>query len=150
MCTFAANNGLTLNRTKCEVVLISPSKPATTAPIATLEGDGLTPQPSAKCLGYWWCWDLSATKAVDEVIKKARRAFFAFGAMRTFHGNPISGRSIYETCVIPTLLFKEARRAFFASGAMGAFHCQLNLISGRSIYETCVIPTLLFGCETGC
>ena len=55
VCTFAANNGLTLNPTKCEVILISPSKPATTAPIATLEGEGLTPQLSAKCLGYWWC-----------------------------------------------------------------------------------------------
>ena len=107
VCTFAANNGLTLNPTKCEVMLISPSKPATTATIATLEGVGLTPQLSAKCLGYWWCWDLSATKAVDEAIKKARRAFFAFGAIGAFQGqlNPISGRSIYETCVIPVLLF---------------------------------------------
>ena len=62
-------------------------------------------QPS--CLGYWWCWDLSTTKAVDEAIKKARRAFFAFGAIGAFQGqlNPISGRSIYETCVIPVLLF---------------------------------------------
>ena len=107
VCTFAANNGLTLNPTKCEVILISPSKPATTAPIATLEGSGLVPQLSAKCLGYWWCWALSATKAMDEAIKKARRAFFAFRAIGAFQGqlNPISGRSIYETCVIPTLLF---------------------------------------------
>jgi len=30
---FAANNKLTLNPTKCEVVLISPSKLATTAPL---------------------------------------------------------------------------------------------------------------------
>ena len=107
VCTFAANNGLTLNPTKCEVVLISPSKLATTAPIATLEGSGLVPQLNAKCLGYWWCWDLPATKAVDEAIKKARQAFFAFGAIGAFQGqlNPISGRSIYETCVIPTLLF---------------------------------------------
>ena len=107
VCTFAANNGLTLNNTKCEVMLISPFKPATTATIATLEGVGLTPQLSAKCFGYWWCWDLSATKAVDEAIKKARRAFFAFGAIEAFQGqlNPISGRSIYETCFMPVLLF---------------------------------------------
>ena len=107
VCTFAANNRLTLNPTKCEAILISPSKPATTAPIATLEVSGLVPQLNAKCLGYWWCWDLSTTKAVDEAIKKARRAFFAFGAIGAFQGqlNPISGRSIYETCVIPTLLF---------------------------------------------
>ena len=88
-------------------MLKSPSKPATTATIATLEGVGLRPQLSAKCLGYWWCWDLSATKAVDEAIKKARQVFFAFGAIGAFQGqlNPISGRSIYETCVIPVLLF---------------------------------------------
>ena len=52
VCTFAANNRLTLNPTKCEVVLISPSRLATTAPIATLEGSGLVPQLNAKCLGY--------------------------------------------------------------------------------------------------
>jgi hypothetical protein len=58
-------------------------------------------------VGYWWSWDLSATKAVDEAIKKSRRAFFAFGAMGAFHGqlNPISARSIYEACVVPVLLF---------------------------------------------
>ena len=52
-------------------------------------------------------WDLSASKAVDEAIKKARRAFFAFGAMGAFQGqlNPVSTRSIYETCVVPVLLF---------------------------------------------
>ena len=53
VCTFAANNGLTLNPTKCEVVLISPSRLATTAPIATIEGSGLVPQLNAKCLDYW-------------------------------------------------------------------------------------------------
>ena len=65
------------------------------------------PQLNAKCLGYWWCWDLSATKAMDKAIKKARWAFFCLWAIGAFQGqlNPISGRSIYETCAIPTLLF---------------------------------------------
>ena len=105
--TFAVQNGLTLNPTKCEVVLVSPSKPVESTPIAVLGGEALTPRLSAKCLGYWWSWDLSATKAVDDAIKKARRAFFAFGAMGAFHGqlNPLSARSIYETCVVPVLLF---------------------------------------------
>ena len=104
---FALENGLTLNPTKCEVVLISPSKPVESAPAALLGSQALTPHLSAKCLGYWWSWDLSVTKAVDEAIKKARRAFFAYGAKGAFHGqlNPISARSIYETCVIPVLLF---------------------------------------------
>ena len=36
---------------------------------------------------------------MDEAIKKARRAFFAFGAIGAFQGqlNPISGRSIWDT-----------------------------------------------------
>ena len=69
---------------ECEVVLVSPSKPVEFTPIAVLGGEALTPRLSAKCLGYWWSWDLSATKAVDDAIKKARRAFFAFGAMGHF------------------------------------------------------------------
>ena len=105
--TFAVQNGLTPNPAICEVVLVSPSKPVESTPIAVLGGEALTPRLSAKCLGYWSSWDLSATKAVDEAIKKARRAFFAFGAMGAFHGqlNPLSARSIYEACVIPVLLF---------------------------------------------
>ena len=107
VCKFAVDNGLSLNPTKCEVVLVSPSKPEESAPIAILGGKALTPHLNAKCLGYWWSWDLSASKAVDEAIKKARRAFFAFGAMGAFQGqlNPVSTRSIYETCVVPVLLF---------------------------------------------
>ena len=107
MHTFAENNGLTLNPTICEVVLVSSSKPTITAPFATLEGRCLAPQLHAKCLDYWCCWDLSTTTAVDEAINKARRAFSAFGAMGAFQGqlNPISSRSIYETCLILTLLF---------------------------------------------
>jgi hypothetical protein len=60
-----------------------------------------------KCLGHWWSWDLSADKAVDEAIKKARRAFFAFGALGAFQGklNPLSSRSVFETCVTPVLLY---------------------------------------------
>jgi hypothetical protein len=96
--TFTVQNGLTLNPTKCEVVLVSPSKPVESAPIAVLGGEALTPRLSAKCLGYWWSWDLSATKAVDEAIKKA---FFAFGAMGVFHGqlNPISVRRCSHAAV---------------------------------------------------
>ena len=100
-------NGLTLNPTKCEAVLVSPTKPSELTSIAVLGDKALTPHPTARCLGYWWSWDLSAKRAVDEAIKKARRVFFAFGAIGTFHGqlNPISARSIYQVCVLPVLLF---------------------------------------------
>jgi hypothetical protein len=39
----------------------------------------------AKCLGFWWSWDLSATRAVDEAIKRARRAFFTFEPFTESH-----------------------------------------------------------------
>ena len=84
---FAAENALVLNPTKCEVLLVSPSKPVSSAPAGILGKQALTLQHHAKCLGYWWSWDLSATKAIDEAIRKARRAFFTFGAMGAFHGN---------------------------------------------------------------
>ena len=102
--TFAVDNALMLNPTKCEVLLVSSSKPSPSTPAVILGNEALT---HAKCLGYWWSWDLSASKAIDVAIMKARRAFFAFGTMGAFHGklNPISGKTIFDTCIIPILLF---------------------------------------------
>ena len=101
---FAKENALVLNPAKCEVLITSSTKPASQLPVCTLGDQPLFPQDSVKCLGYWWSWDLSTTKGVDEAIKKARRAFFSYGAMGAFL-NPISGKAIYETCVVPILLY---------------------------------------------
>ena len=40
-------------------------------------------------------------------LAKQGKPFFALGSIGTFHGslNPLSGRSIFETCIIPTLLY---------------------------------------------
>ena len=48
-----------------------------------------------------------ATRAITENIKKARRAFFAYGSIGAFQGDlsPLSSRSVVETCVMPVLLF---------------------------------------------
>ena len=48
-----------------------------------------------------------ATHAVDENIKKARRAMFFFGSIGAFQGDrsPLSTRSIIETCVVPVMLY---------------------------------------------
>ena len=42
-----------------------------------------------------------------ENIGSARRVFFSFGSIGVFHGNlnPLSSRSVVETCVMPILLF---------------------------------------------
>ncbi len=49
----------------------------------------------------------TASRAVQENISKARRAFFALGSLGAFQGdlNPLSSRSIFETSVIPILLY---------------------------------------------
>ena len=86
---------------------MSSSKSVSSAPVGILGSQALTTQHHAKCLGYWWSWDLSASKAIDEAIQRARRAFFAFGAIGAFNGklNPISSRTIFDVCVIPILLY---------------------------------------------
>ena len=59
-----------------------------------------------KCLGVWWKYNLSASQSVQENMK-ARKAFFAFGKIDAFQGNlnPLSAVNIFETCVIPVLLY---------------------------------------------
>ena len=87
--------------------MIVSSQRAPAEPICTIKEQALPPVASAKCLGYWWSWDLSANKSIDTAIGRARSSFFAFGAMGGFQGklNPLSGRVIFETCVVPVLLF---------------------------------------------
>ena len=95
---------------------MSSSKSVSSAPVGILGSQALTTQHHAKCLGYWRSWDLSASKAIDEAIQRARRAFFAFGAIGAFNGklNPISSRTIFDVCVIPILLY--ARGSPLAGG----------------------------------
>ena len=50
---------------------------------------------------------ISADKAIDEAIARARRTFFAYGAKGAFQGqlNPLSGKAIFESCVLPVLMY---------------------------------------------
>ena len=60
---------------------------------------------TARCLEYWLGRDLLASKAVEEnIIKKARSAM-CHG--ENFQGdlNPVSTKSIIDTCVMSILLF---------------------------------------------
>ena len=104
--SFTVTNALVLNAQKCEVVVVSPTKPADVS-VCTVAGHQLVPSTSAKCLGHWWSWDLSSVKAINEAIGKARKCFFAYGAAGAFEGqlNPLSGRAIFEACVEPVLLY---------------------------------------------
>ena len=60
-----------------------------------------------RCLGTQWSVDLSAKDSVKINITKAQRAFFGLGSIGAFHGklNPLSGSSIFDTCIVPILLF---------------------------------------------
>ena len=49
-----------------------------------VEGAVIPSSSEARCLGFWWRRDLFATRAVEEGISKARRAFFQFGSVGTF------------------------------------------------------------------
>ena len=51
--------------------------------------------------------NLSAKDSVSTNITKARRAFFGLGSTKAFHGdlNPLSSSNIFETCVLPVLLY---------------------------------------------
>ena len=103
---FAIENGLKLNHEKTEIVRISQSKSSENHQLQILD---LTIEtvPHATCLGYTWSHNLSAKQGVEANINKARRQFFALGSSGGFlgHSNPLSAKEVFETCVIPTLLY---------------------------------------------
>ena len=76
--SFTESNALVLNANKCEVVVVLTTKTCTDVPICTVANHQLAPSTSSKCLGYWWSWDLSCEKAIDEALWKARCCFFFY------------------------------------------------------------------------
>ena len=71
--------------------------------LCSIDSTELVAKTSLKCLGFWWSWDLSAKVAS---IKKSRRAFFMHNS-KVFQGklNPLSGKALFEVCIIPILLY---------------------------------------------
>lgn len=67
---FANDNFLKLNIEKCEIVVFSRSNRQLEIPYCEVDGSVNT---SAKCLDYWWVRDLTASKSVNENIRKAWR-----------------------------------------------------------------------------
>lgn len=102
--SFANSRNLCLSTEKCEAV-ISPSNPKNLSHIK-IDGIDIPVSQSARCLGAWWSSSPSSVKWIDSNINKARGAFFARGS-GLFHGtlNPLSSRSITESCVFPVLLY---------------------------------------------
>ena len=103
---FTTNNGLQINASKTEVVALSTTNqtPNLTFSVA---GHQVGTKQKAKCLGYWWKSNLGSAKSVEANIEKAMKAFFAAGAIGAYQGtlNPLSSISLFNTCIVPTLLY---------------------------------------------
>ena len=81
---FCKANSLKLNADKTELIMFTKGKQYGCA--FEMVGQEVQTQTDAKCLGVWWCYDLSPVKSVEECVHKARRAFFALGSIGAFHG----------------------------------------------------------------
>ena len=101
---YAHQNFLKLNASKCELLILGPSK-ETEELLQDLPFD-ITPSDSCSCLGVWWSPDLSPKTSIEHNIKNARKCFFAMGSKGVFHGiaNPLTSKTIIDTCVMPTCL----------------------------------------------
>ena len=103
---FVTSAGLKLNPSELELIRISQSLKDS---VQVFIGDHVyVTKNSARCLGIQWQGNLSASESIIN-ISKARRAFFGLGSTGVFHGklNPLSGPSIFETCIIPILYGSE-------------------------------------------
>ena len=62
---------------------------------------------AVKCLGVWRDFSPSRKISIDGRINKVRAAFFLHGELGAFRGqlNPLSSRSLIESCVIPVLMY---------------------------------------------
>ena len=63
---FISSNALFLNPSKFEMVVSSTKVPAN--PVCAVAEEQLCASESARCLRYWWSWDLSADKSIDDTI----------------------------------------------------------------------------------
>ena len=83
--------------------------PHTSETMNTLDVDdiSLPVEQFVKCLGVHFSANQTSKTSIEENLCKVRRAFFARGSLGIFQGllHPLSSRSIYECCVIPTLLY---------------------------------------------
>ena len=103
--SFCSDSCLKLNTAKFEAVKISSR--SHDAAVVRIGCSSIPTSDTAKCLGVWWNSSLSARHSVSDNINKARRAFFALGRLGAFQGelSPLSSCSIYETCIVPILLY---------------------------------------------
>ena len=71
---FTRNNYLSLNLSKLEFLRVS--KQFKEPELLDIAGVDIETSSTAKCLGIWWQYNLSASCSVQNNINKARKAFF--------------------------------------------------------------------------
>ena len=103
---FTINNFLTLNLDKLELLPMSSGLSPEECSV-TIGSHTVSSSTSVKCLGVIWSSNLSPKAAIEHNIHKARRAFFATGALGTTKGklNPLSSSEIVAACVLPVCLY---------------------------------------------
>ena len=102
---FVKSRGLRICPEKC--TLVTSNKYLTTSCLMVDDKTSLPIEKSVKCLGVTRDNSTSSNACVNERIQKARAAFSANGQLGAFQGllNPLSSRSIIESCIIPILLY---------------------------------------------
>ena len=102
--SFCATNSLKLNTSKTELIQFTSG--TFTSCSHKIVGQSIQTQMASKCLGVWWKYNLFPSKSVEESVSKARCVFFAIESTGIFHGklNPLTGRNLFDTFVVPILL----------------------------------------------
>ena len=125
---FTKDTCVNLNVSKLDVVKISKTPQAVESLLVA--GHSVTTTSAAKYLGVWWQSNLSASLSVNENIKKARKAFFVMGSLGAFQGelNPLSTSSIFETFILPVLLYGCETWLLDSSclSALESFQCEIR------------------------
>ena len=73
--SFVHQNGLSLYIQKREIMIAAPVCNVA-KPLISIDSKSIVTQKSVECLGFWFSWDLSATVAIKEAIKKARKTAY--------------------------------------------------------------------------
>ena len=149
--SFTRSRGLHLCLEKC--ALLPPSNNPLTSSLKTDDVTSLPLEKSVKCLGVWWDNSTLSHACIKERIQKARAAFFSNGQLGAFQGllNPLSSRSIVESCILPVLLYGSENWVLNCSllQALESFQAEL----GRRVLKlpkflSNTVPLLVLNCPT--
>ena len=94
---FSKGNVLKLNVQKCEIVHFGLATPS---PHQESVNSHIPTKAAAKCLGYWWSRDLLSNRSVEGLRMFSQVLYSRVGDI-----NPLSMKSVIDTCVMSVLLY---------------------------------------------